>query len=175
MEFSSKSIDEIDEERELDNRRKVEAALFIAGRYLSLQELIGLTDINPIILRKILEDLKDKYKESAIEIIEREGKWKMDVSQEYFGMVNRLAGGTSEFSKAEQESLAIIAYKQPIKQSVLIKIRGNKAYEHVKKFAEMGLVTKRKRGHTSELSLSEEFYDYFQIEKGKNVEGFNNG
>jgi len=134
--------------------------------------MIGLTDVNPILLRKILDDLKDRYKDSAIEIVEREGKWKMDVSQEYFGMVNRLAGGSSEFSKAEQESLAIIAYKQPMKQSVLIKIRGNKAYDHVKKFTEMGLVNKKKTGHTSELTLSEDFYDYFQIERGKKIEEF---
>lgn len=167
MEFSSKSIEEIDEERETENRKKAEAALFIAGRHLSLQELVSLTDINPILLRKILDDLKDRYKDSAIEIIERDGKWKMDVSQEFFGMVNRLAGGSSEFTRAEQESLAIIAYKQPMKQSVLIKIRGNKAYEHVKKFTEMGLVRKKRTGHTSELTLSDEFYDYFQLEKGK--------
>ncbi|NCO11720.1 SMC-Scp complex subunit ScpB [Candidatus Pacearchaeota archaeon CG_4_9_14_0_2_um_filter_39_13] len=169
---SSKSIDEIDEQRDVENTKKVEAALFISGRYLSIQEMIGLTDVNPILLRKILDDLKDRYKDSAIEIVEREGKWKMDVSQEYFGMVNRLAGGSSEFSKAEQESLAIIAYKQPMKQSVLIKIRGNKAYDHVKKFTEMGLVNKKKTGHTSELTLSEDFYDYFQIERGKKIEEF---
>lgn len=169
MDFSSKSIEEIDEEGEVENRKKVEAALFIAGRFLSLQEMIGLTDINPIILRKILEDLKDRYKDSAIAIIEREGKWKMDVAEEYFGIVNRLASGSSEFSKAEQETLAIVAYKQPMKQSVLIKIRGNKAYDHVKKFTEMGLVRKKKTGHTSELTLCDEFYDYFQMEKGKKI------
>ena len=59
-----------------------------------------------------------------------------------------------------------------MKQSVLIKIRGNKAYDHVKKFTEMGLVNKKKTGHTSELTLSEDFYDYFQIERGKKIEEF---
>lgn len=164
MEFSSKSIEELDEENEIENARKVEAALFISGRFLSLQELISLTNINPIILRKILGDLTDKYKDFAINVVEREGKWKMDVSQEYHVMVSKLAGGSAEFTNAEQETLAIIAYKQPIKQSVIIKIRGNKAYDHVKSFVEMGLVKRKKMGHTSELSLSEEFYDYFQME-----------
>jgi len=169
MEFSSKSLEEIDEEKEIGNRKKVEAALFIAGRFLSLQELISLTDINPIILRKLLDDLEDKYKDSAIEVIKKDEKWKMDVGQEYFGMVNRLAGGSAEFSNAEQETLAIIAYKQPMKQSVLIKIRGNKAYDHVKNFVSMGLVRKKRIGHTSELSLAEEFYDYFQLDKRDRV------
>jgi segregation and condensation protein B len=48
----------------------------------------------------------------------------MDVSQEYAGIVNKLATGKSEFSKAEQETLAIIAYKQPILRSEIESIRG---------------------------------------------------
>jgi len=165
MEISKESIEELDNEREEESMKRVEAALFIAGRFLSLQELIGLTDVNPILLKKLLEDLSDKYKNSGIEIIHKNNLWKMDVAQEYSNMVNKLASGNSEFSKAEQESLAIIAYKQPIKQSVLIKIRGNKGYDHVKKFVEMGLIHKKRTGHTSELTLSEEFSDYFHVNK----------
>ena len=68
----------------------------------------------------------------------------MDIRKEFSDTVNRLATGSSEFSKAERETLAIIAYKQPIKQSIIIKIRGNKAYDHIKKFIEIGLVRKKK-------------------------------
>ena len=91
----------------------------------------------------------------------------MDVKQEYFDMINRLATGQAEFTKAEQETLAIIAYKQPVKQSIIIKIRGNKAYDHVKHFIDIGLVKAKRAGHTKELTLSEEFYDYFHLEKKK--------
>jgi len=163
MEISKERMDELDESAELESARKVEAALFIAGKFLSLQELVSLTDINPILLKKILEDLSDKYKESGLELVNKDNLWKMDVAQDCTYLVNKLATGTSEFSKAEQETLAIIAYKQPMKQSVLVKIRGNKAYEHIKKFVELGLVTKKKLGHTSELTLHESFYDYFNV------------
>jgi segregation and condensation protein B len=128
---------------------------------LSVQELVSLTDVNPILLKKILEDLSDKYKNSGLELVNKENLWKMEVSQDYTYLVNKLATGSSEFTKAEQETLAIIAYKQPMKQSVLVKIRGNKAYDHIKKFVELGLVVKKRMGHTSELSLHESFYDYF--------------
>jgi segregation and condensation protein B len=94
----------------------------------------------------------------------------MDVSEKYHYMINKLATGTAEFTKAEQETLAVIAYKQPIKQSVLIKIRGNKAYEHIKKFIEIGLVQAKKFGHTQDLSLSEDFFDYFNIQQKELVE-----
>ena len=122
-----------------------------------------LTDINPIMLREILNKLEKRYSKGAIQLINRNSSWKMDVSEKYNYLVNRLATGTAEFTKAEQETLAVIAYKQPVKQSVIIKIRGNKAYDHIKKFRETGLVTAKSISHTLELSLSEDFYEYFSL------------
>jgi segregation and condensation protein B len=160
------SLEEIDTERELESRRKVEAALFVAGKFLSMSELVALTDVNPLMLRKILDDLGDKYRNSGIEIVRKNESWKMDVAGDYIWIVNKLATGNAEFSKAEQETLAIIAYKQPMKQSVLVKIRGNKAYEHIAKFVETGLVNKKKQGHTAELTLTEDFHEYFSLPMG---------
>ncbi len=162
------SLEELDDQSEIESKRKVEAALFVSGRYLSIAELVGLTDLNPLIIKKILEDLSDSYKDSGIDIVNNNNLWKMDVAAEYMWMVNRLATGSSEFSKAEQETLAIIAYKQPIKQSVIIKIRGNKAYDHIRKFVDMGLIGKKKVGHTAELNLTDNFHDYFHV--GKKLE-----
>ena len=163
MDISSKNIEEIDREREEENVKKVEAALFISGRFMGIPELVALTDVNPILLKKILEDMGERYKDSGIEIVNKNAMWKMDVAQEYLWMINRLASGNSEFTKAEQETLAVIAYKQPMKQSIVVKIRGNKAYEHIKNFVERGLVNKKKMGHTAELTLNENFYDYFSL------------
>lgn len=168
---SSKTAEEIEESREKEDLRKLEAVFFISGRFLTMQDLISYTDFNPIIIRELIEKLQDKYDEidSAMEIIFKgehgSEMWKMDVRQEFSFLVNKFATGSSEFSKAEQETLAIIAYKQPIKQSVIIKIRGNKAYDHIKKFSDLGLIKKKKQGHTHELSLSDEFYDYFSFEE----------
>ena len=168
---NNKSNAEINENsekiRKIKNMNKIEAALFIAGRWLNIQELIMLTDLNPLLIKELIKDLKKKYEteNSAIEILEKENMWKMDVKEEHVHMVNKLATGSSEFTKAEQETLAIIAYKHPVKQSVIIKIRGNKAYDHIKKFIQLGLVKAKKSGHTLELTLSENFYNYFHIEK----------
>lgn len=163
MDLSKESVEEIDDALEYESKKKIEAALFVSGRFLSVQELVALTEVNPILLRKILEDLSEDYKDSGIDVINKDNLWKMDVSSEYTWMVNKLATGSSEFSKAEQETLAIIAYKQPIKQSVIVKIRGNKAYDHIKKFVEMGLIVKKRIGHTADLSLSDDFHDYFHV------------
>jgi|SRR3990167_8473799 len=154
---------EREQARELELIKKLEAVLFISGRFLSLKELVSLTEINPILLRKLVDDLGERYKDSALEIVQKGDMWKMDVSPDYADMVNKLATGSTEFTKAEQETLAIIAYKQPIKQSVLVKIRGNKAYDHIKNFFNLGLILKKRAGHTWDLSLSDQFYDYFHV------------
>jgi segregation and condensation protein B len=165
MPTTSKTIEEIEEATEKENIRKIESILFVSGKFLSMQELISLSDLNPIVIKEILDKIQEKYEkaESAIEIVQKNNLWKMDVRQEYSSVSTKLAGGSSEFTKAEQETLAIIAYKQPIKQSVIIKIRGNKAYDHIKKFDELNLIKKKKMGHTNELSLSDEFYEYFNV------------
>jgi len=167
--ITSETTKELEETKDIENMKKIEAALFLSARYLTLKDLVLLTDINPLMLKELIEELSNKYNKeiSAIEIIKKENMWKMDVRQEYVGMVNKLATGSSEFSKAEQETLAVIAYKQPVKQSVIINIRGNKAYDHIKHFTEINLVNSKRVGHTKELSLSDEFFDYFHLQKNE--------
>ena len=165
MGITSKTAEEIDGAREKEDLKILEAVFFVSGRFLNMQELISLSDLNPILIRGLIEKLGEKYSQSdsAIEFIEKNEMWKMDVRQEYAHIINKLATGSAEFSKAEQETLAIIAFKQPIKQSVIVKIRGNKAYDHVKKFFDLDLIKKKKEGHTNILTLSEDFYDYFNV------------
>ncbi|MFA5061439.1 MAG: SMC-Scp complex subunit ScpB [Candidatus Pacearchaeota archaeon] len=158
------------ESKELEDFGKVEAALFIAGRFLNMEELASLTELSPVMIKGILHDLQKKYANSVIRVVNRGDSWKMDVAEKYHYLINRLAAGSTEFTKAEQETLAVIAYKQPIKQSVVIKIRGNKSYDHIRKFRELGLVVAKKVGHTNELSLSEEFYEYFNVHKNDKTE-----
>jgi len=167
----SKTADEIDEAKEKEDMKKLEAVFFVSGRFLTMQDLISHTDLNPVIIRELIEKLQEKYEkiDSAIEIVEKNNLWKMDVRREHSDVVNKFATGSAEFSKAEQETLAIIAYKQPIKQSVIVKIRGNKAYEHIKKFVDLQLLKKKRMGRTWELSLSDEFHDYFGISEHNNA------
>ncbi|MBT7706062.1 SMC-Scp complex subunit ScpB [archaeon] len=175
--ITSSTAGEIENEFEINEAeaiKKVEASLFVAGRFLNMQELIMLTDLNPIMIREILSKLEKKYSIGVINVVTRNNAYKMDVAPEYHYLINKLATGSVEFTKSEQETLAVIAYKQPIKQSVIIKIRGNKSYDHVKKFRDLGLVVAKPEGHTLVLSLSEEFYEYFNVqekEKSENIAG----
>ncbi len=165
MEIVSKTIDEMETTKELENLKLLEAVFFVSGRFLLMPEIISLTNLNPLIIKDLISKLKEKYEkqDSAITIIEKNNMWKMDVHSEYIFLINKLATGKTEFSKAEQETLAIIAFKQPIKQSILIRIRGNKGYDHVSKLADLGLIKRKKEGHTNIITLSDDFYDYFNV------------
>lgn len=165
MEVTNKTLNEIDWSKEEENMKLIEAIFFISGRFLSMHDLISISNLNSLVVKESIEKLKERYQKenSALEIVERDNLWKMDVKQEYHNIINKLATGSAEFTKAEQETLAIIAYKHPIKQSVIIKIRGNKAYDHIHKFIQLGLIKAKKEGHTNVLSLSDEFYDYFNV------------
>jgi segregation and condensation protein B len=165
MEVGSKTLDEIENEKERENAKTLEAAFFVSGKFLSMPEIISLTNLNPLIIKDLISKLKEKYTkdDSAIEIVEKSNLWKMDVREDYTYLINKLATGETEFTKAEQETLAIIAFKQPMKQSIMVKIRGNKAYDHVKKLNDLGLIKKKKEGHTNILTLADDFYDYFNV------------
>lgn len=161
---------------EKNNEAIAEAVLFIAGRFMSIDELVMYTDINPLTLKEVLAEIGEKYRNmnSAFELIIRGENYKLDVKKEYSNIVSKLAAGKSEFTKAEQETLAIIAYKQPILQSVVVKIRGNKAYDHIGRLIELNLLKTRKTRHTLELALSDTFYEYFNLTKGESVDNIIN-
>ena len=44
---SRETIEEVDEAKEKENLRTLEAVLFVAGRYLTMQDIVSLTDLNP--------------------------------------------------------------------------------------------------------------------------------
>ena len=69
--------------------------------------------------------------------------------------------GKGELSSAELRTLATIAYYEPIRQSEIVKARGNRAYEQIKTLEELGLISSKPDGNTKVLRLTRKFYDYF--------------
>ena len=71
----------------------------------------------------------------------------------------------TEFDKPIISTLAVIAWKQPILQSKIIKIRGNTAYEHLKLLEEKELILRKPHGLTKLVRLAPKFYEYFDTNK----------
>jgi len=157
-----------------DVQKRIEAILFTTGRFLTLEELGRLTRIGSVgILKEALDKLKEDYKarNNSLEIIEENEKVKLNIKKEYLYLTTGLLEQT-DFDKSVQETLALVAYKNPVLQSEIINLRGNGAYEHISKLKEMELITSEKHGRTRLLKLTPKFYDYFDVADEKLKEEF---
>lgn len=141
----------------------IEAALFASGRTLAPRELADLSGLSEERALSLAEDLAAQYaaRDSGLEIKSIGEGYSMQVR---FGLAGRvLSFAPKEIEAPLIRTLAIIAYKQPIKQSVLVEIRGNKSYDHVKELEERGLIKAEKFSRTKLLTTTSGFADYFGI------------
>ncbi len=149
-----------------DNKNKIEAILFTTGRFLTIDEISRLSSIGSIgFIKQVLEKLREDYskRETALEIIKDEkNRWKLNIRKDYLYLTEELLSD-AELDKPTQETLAIIAYRQPAIQSDVINYRGNKAYDHIRKLKEEGFVLSERFGRTKLLKLTPKFFDYFDV------------
>jgi len=143
----------------------IEAALFMSSRPIMLDELARISGINSLgYLKQMLENLQKDYGKGGMEIIcGREG-WHMQVRQRLLQHVAHLTP-YSDIPEGCKRTLALIVYKEPMKQSDVIRVQGNKAYSYIKKLSKMGLVRAEKKGRTIQLKLTQEFERYFGDDK----------
>ncbi len=141
----------------------VEAALFIAGKPLTIEELAKLAKCKKEDVSKAVDLLRERYRDSAIDIRSNaEHIYEMHVKDEYLKYVDVLAP-EKEFSPGTLKTLAYIAYKTPVKQSEVIKVRGNRAYEQIAELVKRGFVSSKPKGHTKELRVTKKLLKYFGL------------
>lgn len=150
-----------------DHKRLVEAALFMSSEPLTISELSRISGLGSLgQLKELLNELAEEYSGRGVQITENPMGWKMEVRQELLQNVAHLAP-YSDLSEGCKRTLALVVYKEPIDQSEVIKIQGNKAYSYIKKLVKSGLVRAEKVGRTKKLHLTKEFEKYFGQEKEK--------
>ena len=156
--------DEADEASKKKNI--VEGALFVAGRPVSLEELNIKTEIRKRELAEILKDLAMDYlmRSTALEIVQIQEKFSLQIKPEYTPNVKKFASGGLIPDK-HLKTLTIIALKQPLLKSTLVKIRGSGAYDHVKFLLDRGFIDARKKGRSMELTTTEQFADTFGLSR----------
>jgi segregation and condensation protein B len=149
-----------------EHKNKIEAVLFTTGKFLSIDEISKLCGVGSIgFIKQALENLKEDYnkKNSALEIIKDEkNRWKLNIRKDYLYLTEELLT-SAELDNPTQETLALVAYRQPAIQSDVVNYRGNKAYDHIKKLKEEGFIFSERFGRTRILKLTQKFYDYFDV------------
>lgn len=148
----------------MDDKKKVEAVLFAVGTEISTERLASLCDLDEKKVLALMELLAKEYdgRDHSLRITRRDGNWKLTVRDEFMPLVSKLVTET-DLDKALVETLAVIAWKYPVTQSEVIKLRHSKAYEHIKKLMELSFVEKFRSGRTYKLKLTKRFFEYFDL------------
>ena len=107
----------------------IEALLFSSSRPLSEKEILSTFDLrSPPTSSEIKEALKSiekKYSENSIELVKVASGYRLRIRQEYSSWVAKLwEAKPQKYSRALLETLALIAYKQPITRGEIEEVRG---------------------------------------------------
>ena len=102
--------------------RAIEATLFASATPLSIDEIaehVGETDLDPALRR-----LQANYEGHGVELVERGGRWHFQTAPDLAHLLRRTREGPRRLSRAATETLAIIAYHEPVSRAEIEAIRG---------------------------------------------------
>ena len=156
-------------------RNVVEAALLAAGKSLQLDELAQVfadaeRPTNEELLA-ILEGLQSEYATRALELAHTASGWRVQVRGDYAAEISRLwPERPARYSRALLETLALIAYRQPITRGEIELVRGVAVNPNIiKTLLERNWVriigTRDVPGHPELLGTTADFLDYFGLRK----------
>lgn len=110
-----------------DYKRVLETALLVAAEPLPLSELKKLFDqeFDDDTWRTLLDDLRRDWSERGVELVQLASGWRFQTRPEYQSYLDRLKNDKPpKYSRAVMETLAIIAYRQPVTRGDIEDIRG---------------------------------------------------
>ena len=105
--------------------RRIEALLFTRDEPLSLKTLSGVLAADETAIGDALEELTAAYADSAMAVREVRGGWRLQLREAYFADAAALAAAQPvRYSRAFWETLAFIAYNQPVTRADIDAVRG---------------------------------------------------
>lgn len=130
----------------------VEAILFMRSERVGLDELVELLEVPLLELKVLLDEMILEYNKNSrgIQIIAVNGGYLMCTRPEYTGILTRVDQPVRKrLSSSAMETLAIIAYRQPVSRAEIDRIRGVKSEKTIHNLLEKGLI--EEAGHRDTL------------------------
>ena len=140
----------------------LEATIFSAGRSLRGEELSEMLGYPIEEVKESLESLiatSKRRRGSALQMVEVAGRFAIEVKPSIADHLPKKA--KSEIPQKLLKAAALIAYHQPMPQSSLVELLGQKAYDHIRELAQAGLVDRRRNGNTRRLTTTLRFSEVF--------------
>ncbi|MEI7024607.1 SMC-Scp complex subunit ScpB [Paenibacillus sp. y28] len=150
----------------------IEGLLFVAGdEGLDARQMAEVVQQEPLLVTELVRDLQQEYANSArgLQIVEIAGTYQLATLPEHAPFFERLAfsPGRSSLSQAALETLAIIAYKQPITRIDIEEIRGVKSERALQTLTAKDLIEEKGRaeavGRPILYGTTKAFLDYFGL------------
>jgi segregation and condensation protein B len=150
--------------------RLVESVLFSAGKPVSVEDLQAATSLSHAQVTHALEALMQAYDtdrkdETSLEVVKAGNKYTMQVKKKFTDQSMMVA--KPEIKADLLKTLALIAFHQPVKQSNLRHMIGEKVYEEVDELVNLHLVFSKPHGSTEVLTTTKLFPEYFGIDSTK--------
>jgi segregation and condensation protein B len=153
-------------ERKHSDSVLVEAALYVAGHPLDLNELCSvLKTRSKTRTRRVVEKLIQEYlnRSTAVEILElKDERFVMQLKNDFTPLVKKFVNRPL-LSIGPLKTLSYVAFRQPVAQKRVVDVRGHHAYGHIKVLRDMGLVASERNGRSMILKTTEYFADYFGL------------
>ncbi len=154
-------------------KQVVEAALLAYGQPLSVEQLREIFDEferpDASVVRRVLAELAEECAGRPMELVEVATGWRLQVRADYSGRLSKLwQERPSRYSRALLETLALIAYRQPITRAEIEDVRGVTVNPNiVRTLTERGWIRvvghREVPGHPELLGTTREFLDYFGL------------
>jgi segregation and condensation protein B len=151
----------------------LEALLFTAGdEGLSLKQISEVIEIEDHLVKEMIENLRQDYEQDpsrGLTIVQLAGTYQLVTKKENAAYLKRLVDSpsTTALSQAALETLAIIAYKQPITRAEIEEIRGVKTERPLQTLTAKALIKEVGRaegtGRAYLYGTTKEFLDYFGL------------
>jgi len=166
LEADVNAADNQSSDRRLNDLAMVEAALYVAGRPLDINELCQvLKTRSKNKARKLAETLKQEYakRSSSLEILQlKDERYVLQLKSEFSPHVKRFVNRPL-LSLGPLKTLSYVAFRQPVSQKRVVDVRGHHAYGHIKLLRDMGLIASERSGRSQLLKTTEYFADYFAL------------
>lgn len=148
----------------MKSERIVEAELFSAAKPVTVTDLQTASGLDVRTIRSALNKLMEEYNGSdrAIEIAKMGPRYAMQVKKEFSQPAARLAD--LKVPKDMLKTASLIAYYQPVLQSKMFDLVGNKIYDHARQLVDLGLVKAKPKRKSVELTTTKKFIETFGID-----------
>ena len=127
----------------------VEALIFVADEPISVKTLADVLEEDRETIEAAVEELKEEYesREGGLQLREIAGGWQLATRTEYHEEVRKFlkTRPNAKLSLASLETLAVIAYKQPVTVPEILEIRGTQSTSAIKTLLEKRLIVMK--GH----------------------------